>query len=79
MIKPYYKEKHDAKTVEVEDFGIIDLADIPIRVRKDQKGIHHIDWVSRNVDGKNMKFLAEHGGSTGIDYGGRELGVIRKL
>lgn len=79
MIKPYYKEEHEFNIVEVEDYGVISLEDLPIRVNKEQRGLYQIDWVTTRIDGKDVKVLSEHGGSTGINYGGRSLGVIRQL
>lgn len=78
MIKPFIKEHHNAQIVEVEDFGIINLNDLPIRVYEDKQGLYQIDWVSfRTDDGKMEHVLSEVGGRNAMSFGGRDLGVIK--
>lgn len=77
MIKPYYKHEHNAKYVEVEDFGVIDLEQLPIQVREEREGRFEIVWATNVADGTQV--LSEVGGRGMMDYGGRELGVIREL
>ena len=57
MIKPYYKSQAASNLVEVEDFGVINLDELPIRVHKDRKGIYEICWAMTYVEGKkNMSY-----------------------
>ncbi|WP_310876958.1 hypothetical protein [Priestia megaterium] len=79
MIKPYLKSKHTASIVEVEDFGITNLNELPIRVRTEEKGVYEIVWALTRIDGKDDYILSECGGRTRFDYGGRNLGVIREV
>lgn len=79
MIKPYIKSDSNAKIVEVEDFGVIDLSKLPIRVREDERGIYEILWVSPLFGDVEKYTLSECGGTCGLDYGGRDLGVIREI
>jgi len=79
MIKHYYKSMAACNLVEVEDFGIIDLDTLPIRVHKDGKGIFEICWVLTYVNGKKDYILSECGGVSSFDFGGRSLGVIREI
>lgn len=77
MIKPYFKQESNVKLVEVEDFGIIDLTKLPIEVRTEDKGYYQIGWV--NVSGEDVYVLSEYGGRSSMDFGGRELGVIKEV
>ncbi|WP_182006263.1 hypothetical protein [Priestia aryabhattai] len=79
IIKPYIKSEHSANVVEVEDFGIINLNDLPIEVRKEEKGYYEIGWVLSHNGGKEEHILSEYGGVGMMGFGGRELGVIKKL
>lgn len=79
MIKHFYKSMVTSNLVEVEDFGIIDLDELPIRGHEDRKGKYEICWVLANVDGKNDHVLSECGGSSAFDFGGRNLGVIKVI
>jgi len=76
MVKPFYKSMIKSNLVEVEDFGTIDLSELPIRVRKDEKGIYEICWVKTYVDGRVEYVLSECGGTSMFNYGGRILAVI---
>ena len=73
MRKPYFKNEHTS-IVDVEEFGIIKLDSLPIRVNKDCE----IGWVLTIDNGKEELVLCEYGGQ-GIGFGGRELGVIREI
>lgn len=78
MIKPYIKHLHTATIVEVEDFGVIDLRKLPIRVYEDQPGLYEISFMKHNQrDGTESYILTEAGGSNMMNYGGRHLGVLR--
>lgn len=79
MIKPYYKHLHTAKYVEVEEYGVINLDELPITVDQEQPGLYQIEFLNSTIDGKLVKMLCEHGGSNGINYGGRTLGVVREI
>ncbi|MET3658471.1 hypothetical protein [Sporosarcina psychrophila] len=79
MIKPYFKNKHDATVVEVEDFGVIRLDNLPVRVREDRKGKYEIGWVLTHKEGKEEHVLSEYGGRSSFDFGGRNLGVVREI
>lgn len=79
MIKPYFKHENNAKFVDVEDFGVIDLEQLPIRVREERQGKFEIAWATTIIDGKQVSVLSEVGGRGMMDFGGRELGVIREL
>lgn len=79
MIKPYYKSQVTSNLVEVEDFGVINLEELPIRVRLDEKGYYEISWASIIVDGGLDYILSECGGVSSLDFGGRSLGVIREI
>lgn len=78
MIKPYVKHLHTATIVEVEDFGVIDLRELPIRVYEDQPGRYEILFMHyHHGDGTESYILTEVGGSNMMNYGGRHLGVLR--
>lgn len=79
MIKPYYESMVTSNLVEVEEFGIIDLNVLPIRVHLDKKGVYEICWVATSMDGKKEYVLSECGGVSSFDFGGRNLGVIREI
>ncbi len=79
MIKPYLKSEHNATVVEVEDFGVIRLDELPIRVREDEEGRYEIGWVCIHKNEKAEYVLSEYGGRSSLDFGGRNLGVIRKI
>lgn len=79
MIKPYVRSENNSEQVEVEDHGIINLCNLPIRVNEDQPGRFEIDWVSTMVDGEIVYVLSEFGGKSMISFGGRYLGVIREI
>lgn len=79
MIKPYYKHEHESTVVEVENFGVIDLNELPIRIYQDREGNYEIGWVMTMKDGKRTYILSEYGGKSTLDFGGRELGVIREI
>jgi hypothetical protein len=79
MIKPYYKHKHNATVVEVEDFGIINLEELPIRIRLEEKGRYEIGWAHTYENGMDIYVLSEYGGRSSFDFGGRELGVKREI
>lgn len=79
MINHYYKSMVACNLVEVEDFGIIDLDTLPIRVHENKKGIYEICWVATYVNGKKDYILSECGGVSSFDFGGRSLGVIREI
>lgn len=79
MIKPYYKSQAASNLVEVEDFGVINLDELPIRVHKDRKGIYEICWAMTYVEGKKEYELSECGGVSSFDFGGRSLGVIKEI
>lgn len=76
MIDRYYKEDHQNEFVEVEEYGIIKLADIPITLNKDK--CHVIDWAHcMNGEGAGKHVLSEMSGCTAFSYGGRALPVVR--
>lgn len=77
MIKPYYKDEHSAKIVEVEYHGIIDLTKLPILL--DREGLYRIGWSISLENGKQRKVLSEYGGRSMMDFGGMELGVIKEF
>lgn len=79
MIKPFYKHESSTDKVEVEDFGVIDLRDLPIRVNLEEEGRYEIGWVATNKDGEDVYVLSEYGGRSSFDFGGRQLGVIREI
>lgn len=79
MIKPYYKSQAASNLVEVEDFGVINLDELPIKVHKDRKGIYEICWVMTDVDGEKDYVLSECGGYSSFDFGGKSLGVTREI
>ncbi len=79
MIKPYFKHEHNSTEVEVEDFGIINLSNLPIQVRLEEKGHYELGWVATNKDGKNVYVLSEYGGRSSMDFGGRGIGVIQEI
>jgi phosphopantothenate synthetase len=80
MIKPYYKHNSEVDIVEVEEFGIIDLRNLPVRVRLEEEGLYEIDWVlTVNKNGDETHVLSEHGGTCSFNFGGRNLGVIREM
>jgi hypothetical protein len=79
MINPYYKHEHNATVVEVEDFGVINLGDLPIKIRLDEKGRYEIGWAHTFKDGIDTYVLSEYGGKSSLDFGGRNLGVIREI
>lgn len=79
MIKPYFKHEHTAIEVEVEDFGVIKLSNLPIEVRLEEKGKFEIGWVMTHKDGKDAYILSEYGGRSAMSFGGRSLGVLREI
>lgn len=79
MIERFYKSMVMSNLVEVEDFGVINLDELPIRVHEDRKGIYEICWALTNVDGKEDHVLSECGGVSAFDYGGRSLSVIKVI
>lgn len=79
VIKPYYKHEHDATIVEVEDFGVINLSKLPIEIHLEDEGHYEINWIRQKKDGEHVYVLAEHGGKSRFDYGGRSLGVKNKI
>jgi hypothetical protein len=79
MIKPYIKSEHSANVIEIEDFGVINLNELPIRVRKEEKGHYEIGWVLSHNGSKQEYILSEYGGRGMMDFGGRELGVIKEI
>lgn len=79
MIKPYYKHEHTATMVEVEDFGIINLIDLPITIFPEKEGHYEIGWSRTRQDGKEFYTLSEYGGNNSWDFSGRSLGVIREI
>jgi len=77
MIKPFIAQQHDAEIVEVEDFGIINLKELPIRIHEERQGRFEITWANQMTDdGKTVRVLSEVGGYNQMDFGGRSLGVI---
>lgn len=79
MIKPYYKHEHKAKIVEVEDFGVINLNELPIKIHKDKVGLYEIGWAIRDINGEKYYELSETGGVSLFDFGGRALGIIKEI
>lgn len=79
MIKPYYKHEHTATKVVVEDFGAINLNNLPIRVSLEKEGRYEIGWTCTREDGKDVYILSEYGGKNSLDYAGRFLGVKDEL
>ncbi|MGE7840652.1 hypothetical protein ACQKNX_07665 [Lysinibacillus sp. NPDC093712] len=79
MINPYYRSKVTSKLVDVEDFGAINLDELPIRVHKDRRGIYEICWVMTYVEGEKEYVLSECGGVSSFDFAGRSLGVIKEI
>ena len=79
MIKPYYKHEHDATMVKVEDFGVINLNELPIEIHLEDEGGYEIGWVDQFKDGEHVFVLAEYGGTSRFDFGGRLLGVKNKI
>jgi hypothetical protein len=79
MIKPYYKDEHIAKFVEVEGHGVIDLTKLPVRIRLDREGIYEIGWSISLENGKQRKVLSEYGGRNQMDFGGMNLGVLKEI
>lgn len=75
MTKPYFKHKSFCKKVEVEKHGIINLADLPIRVYPEKKGYYEIGW----VESSEGYVLSEYGGSNLMSFGGMELDVLREI
>lgn len=71
MIKPYYKHEHDATK---KTFGIINLNKLPIEIHLEDEGHYEINWIGQKKDGEYVYVLAEHGGKSRFDYGGRPLG-----
>lgn len=81
MIKPYYKENHTATIVETKEYGIINLNELPIQVEKHKKGKYEICWIEEIcwTNKEKRMTLCEIGGSSHLDFGGRELTVIKEI
>lgn len=79
MIKPYFKNESNVTVVEVEDFGVIRLDNLPIEIRKEKKGHYEIGWVLTHKNGEEVHVLSEYGGNSAFDFGGRELAVVREI
>lgn len=80
MIKPYYKRSSNAEIVEVEDFGVANLKDLPIKVKQGERGSYKLGWTLTFLEeGGEEYVLSEYGGITPMDFGGREIGVIREI
>lgn len=78
MFKPYYKDEHIAKIVEVEGHGVIDLTKLPIRLEKEGK--YEIGWANTIKDnGERTQVLSEYGGRSMMDFGGMNLGVLKEI
>ena len=76
MIKPFYKHEHNASIVEVEEFGEINLSELPIRIHLEKAGNYEIGWVGTVLNGEKAYLLSEYGGTGSFNFGGRSLGVI---
>lgn len=77
MIKPYYKEDHEnVSLVEVEDYGIINLNDLPIQVDLNKEGFYEIIWAKWSNEGH---VLSHVGGKNMMSFGGCCLGVIKEI
>lgn len=80
MIKPYYKTEDTPTYLEVEDHGIINVNELPIRVYPEKKGYYCIDFAQgHHEDGESYYILSEMGGANAMSFGGMHLGVIREI
>jgi len=76
MKKPFYRSESKCNFVVVEEYGLINLNDLPFLVRQDESGRYELGWVGTWEDGKRDYILCEHGGKSALNYGGRYIGVI---
>ncbi|WEG18610.1 hypothetical protein PQ478_09010 [Alkalihalophilus pseudofirmus] len=79
MIKPYFKHSSNFSLVEVEDHGVINLTELPIKVREGEEGHYELGWVSTSIEGESTYILSEYGGKSSLTFGGRNIGVLREL